>query len=336
VATALFVIGVWTERSRIRELAPWLLLPVAAVGVLATSDVHFDRFLLPFMGVGMAFAGRGTLVAPRRFWPLVAVAALAPPLVESALYVREVRKPSTRDQLLEWTASLPAGTRVLTTIDLLGLDGRRLEVLQVSRPAARAQVLWADVVVLTARDDLGLLQGLAVERVFLQTSPHNGPDITVARVPASARDILDVVSLDPAGVTASDSPEDAALACDGRLDTAWRTSRPQQPGDLFTVKLPGMPRLAAVELKLGEEWKLAARDLRLEVLTDHGWEGARWVPGRPDVDAQHPARDGYSQLLLLSDPRPAQGLRLLQSRRAARRWAIAELRAYALPPPASW
>ncbi|MGH9889245.1 MAG: hypothetical protein ACREBE_27170, partial [bacterium] len=95
-------------------------------------------------------------------------------------------------------------------------------------------------------------------------------------------------------------------------------------------------QLAAVELKLGQEWKLAARDLRLELLTDRGWEGAAWVPGRPDVDAQHPARDGYSQLLLLRDPRPAQGLRVVQSRRAARRWAIAELRAYLLPPGVSW
>jgi hypothetical protein len=331
VGTALFLVGLWSERRRLREHAPWLLLPVVAVAVLATSDVHFDRFLLPFAVVGFALAGRGALALPQQFFPLAVVAALLPPLVESGLYVREVQKPSTRDQLLEWSRSLPEATRVLTTIDLLGLDIRRLEVLQVARPAGRAQVRWADVVALTARDDLALLQGLAVVKVFSQTSPHNGPDITVARVPASARDALHALPVATFPATASDNPGAVALATDGRLDTDWRTSRPQEPGDAFTVTFPTPHRPSAVELKLGQEWKLAARELRLELLTDAGWRTVRTLPGRPEVDLQHPARGGYSQLLLLPEPVAARGLRLVQTRRAARRWSIAELVAFAEP-----
>jgi hypothetical protein len=330
-ATALFLLGLWSERRRLREHAPWLLLPVTAVAVLATSDVHFDRFLLPFALVGFAFAGRGAVVVPARLWALAAAFAILPPLVESTLYVREVKKPSTRDQLLEWSRTLPEGTRVLTTLDPIGLDVRRLEVLQVPRPAVRAQVPWADVVALTARDDLALLSGLAVVRVFAQTSPHNGPDITVARVPASARDALYALPVPGFPVTASDNPGAAARATDGRLDTDWRTSRPQQPGDAFTVTFPASHRLAAVELKLGSEWRHFARELRLELLTEAGWHTVRTVPGRPEVDLQHPARDGYSQLLLLPEPVAARGLRLFQTRRAARRWSIAELVVFAVP-----
>jgi hypothetical protein len=330
-ATVLFLLGLWSERRRWREHAPFLLLPVIAVAVLATSDVHFDRFLLPFAVVGFAFAGRGALALPPRFFAVAAALAIFPPLVESALYVREIRKPSTRDKLLDWSLSLPVGTRVLTTVDPVGLDVRRLEVLQVTRPAQRAQVRWADVVALTARDDLALLQGLSIVRTFPQSSPHNGPDITVARVSASARDTLYALPLHTWPATASDNPGAAAFALDSRLDTDWRTSRPQEAGDAFTVTFPESHRLSAVELKLGQEWKLAARELRLELLTDAGWHTVRTVPGRPEVDLQHPARDGYSQLLLLPEPLAARGLRLVSTRRAARRWSIAELAAFAEP-----
>lgn len=331
VATALLLLGVWAERRHLRERAPWLLLPVAAVAVLATSDVHFDRFLLPFAVVGFAFAGRGAFALPTRFRALAAALALLPPLLESTFYLREVAKPGTRDQALDWSRGLPEATLVLTTIDPIGLDTRRLEVLQVARPAQPVQVRWADVVAFTPRDEAALLNGLSVVRVFSQTSPFNGPDITVARVPASARDGLYAAPVPPDRVTASDNGHLAALACDGRLDTDWRTSRPQQPGDAFTASFTEAHRLAAVELKLGQEWKLAARELRLELLTDAGWRTVRTVPGRPEVDLQHPARGGYSQLLLIPEPQAARGLRLVETRRAARRWSIAELVVMAEP-----
>ena len=74
----------------------------------------------------------------RRLAVLVAVVALALPLLASVRYVRDVSRPGTGDRAIDWAAAaLPEGARVLTRLDL-GLDESRVEVFKVPRLDQRA------------------------------------------------------------------------------------------------------------------------------------------------------------------------------------------------------
>jgi 4-amino-4-deoxy-L-arabinose transferase-like glycosyltransferase len=85
-----------------RVWVPFLLLPVTAVAVLATSDVRHDRFLLPALSVAFVLAALGADHLGRwhrAAFAVLAVLAIAVPLVSSLDYLRGVASASTRPHL---------------------------------------------------------------------------------------------------------------------------------------------------------------------------------------------------------------------------------------------
>jgi hypothetical protein len=356
VGTLLAVVGLETAARAWRRWLPALLLVVSSFAVLATSDVRQDRFLLPALSVACLLAAAGVLrvaallarALARPSWPaervrvaavlVVAAAAAALPLHASVSFAREMTRPQTRDLVLDWVdAHVPARSRVLSTVPLLGLDGERLEVLSVPRLHAgdRPQVLEADLVLSTAADDPEATAGLSpVYAVAPETKSQGRTTITAWTVPAGVRPAYRRLDLAGAALSASDAQEDLAALADGRPDTMWRTSGPQQRGDFVEVRLAHPALLARVELALGDEARFAARQLRLDV-SEEGveWTPAATVPGRAPIEQQTSAPP--SQVLLLSPPRRARALRLVQTGLGwRRRWGVAELRVWELPAPA--
>jgi hypothetical protein len=258
----------------------------------------------------------------RRLALLIAVVALALPLLASIRYVRDVARPGTGDRAIDWAAqALPAQVRVLTRLDL-GLDESRVEVFKVPRLDQRVQVLASDFVFATHRDDPAPLAGLAPLATFAPTGRYDGPTITAYTVPDAVRPRRAPVVLDGATVTSSSGAASLPAAIDGRPDTWWHTSGIQQAGDFLTVELGRAADLTGLELGLGREPRFAARELKLEVREGGVWSRPPWVEGRTAPDAQRPP---VSQLLLLLRPVRADAVRLTLTRNSGRRWGIAEL-----------
>jgi hypothetical protein len=351
--TVLSLVGLETAARAWRRWLPSLLLVVSSLLVLATSDVRQDRFLLPALSVGCLLAGAGAArvagalahaLAARVPWPTdrtrlavllaVAAAAAAMPLRASFWFAHDMTRPQTRDLVLDWVSSnVPSRSRVLSTVPLLGLDTDRLEVLAAPplSPGDRPQVLEADVVLTTGADDAQAVAGLhAVYAVAPETKYQGRTTITAWTVPAALRPAYRRLDLASARLATSDAPQDLAALTDGRDDTWWRTRGPQQRGDFIEVHLPAEALLARVELALGQETRFAARQLRLEVAEDGlTWGPADTVAGRPPVELQVSAPP--AQVLLLSPPRRARALRLVQTGLGwRRRWGVAELRVWEL------
>jgi 4-amino-4-deoxy-L-arabinose transferase-like glycosyltransferase len=349
VGAALALAGLFTARRDWRRWLPALLLVVVSFAVLATSDVRHDRFMLAALAVGCLQAGAGAAglaraLSSRLRWPqalpLLALAALmaARPLRASAFFAREMSEPLTRDVVLDWVAaSVPGRTRVVCSVPQLGLDPERLDVLLVPRllPENRAQVLAADLVLSTSLDDPQALAGLSPLFSAAPDSKYQGRSTVSAwSVPPALRPPHRLLAVEPGWLSASDRTADLPAAADGRLDTLWRTAGPQRRGDWLAVTLPEPAVLSRVELLLGAEARFAARQLRVEVSADgRQWQDAHALPGRAPAELQPPGAE-LSQVLLLSPPREARVLRLVQTGLGwRRRWGVAELRIYDLPRP---
>jgi hypothetical protein len=124
IGLALVAAGVLLAVRDGRRWLGLLMYPVVVVGVLSTAEVHFDRHLVPTLGLLSVLAGRAVASIAKRS-PLAAVcatlAAAALPLAGSIDYVRGVSVPGTRDAVLEWIdANLPAGSRVVSSVSGLG------------------------------------------------------------------------------------------------------------------------------------------------------------------------------------------------------------------------
>jgi 4-amino-4-deoxy-L-arabinose transferase-like glycosyltransferase len=347
VGAILALAGLETAVRDWRKWLPSLLLVVVSFAVLATSDVRHERFLLAALSVGCLLAGAGAAriaellkgrlrVPAAATLPLLAVAMTALPLRASAWFAREMTEPLTRDLVLDWVAaSVPGRARVVCSVPQLGLDPERLDVLLLPRilPENRAQVLEADVVLSTSLDPPEAVAGLQPLFSAAPDSKYQGRStVTAWSVPRALRPAHRPLELAPRWLSASASAADLPAALDGRLDTLWRTPGPQRRGDWLAVTLPAPALLSRVELVLGPEARFAARQLRVEVSEDgREWRPADALPGRAPVELQPPGGE-YSQVLLLSPPRLARALRLVQTGLGwRRRWGLAELRLWELP-----
>jgi hypothetical protein len=338
--TLLSALGLYAARRRRHAWVPLVILPVTAIAVLATSDIRHDRFLLPALVVPCLLAGEGLvrgipwarLRLGRSPAGLAAAGALAClfPLIESATYVRDVTLPGTRDRAVDWMAAhLPPGARVLTRLEL-GVPPGRLEVFRAPALTVPAQLAAVDYVVPTHRDP-ALPPGLREVQRFDPTGRHNGPAIAILEVPRERQAHHRTLPLAPGWLGASDNVDRLPDLADGRPETWWHTDGPQGPGDFIAVRLPDPATLSRIELDLPED-RFAARELLVEVLgADGGWVRAAVVQGRAAVEDQ--VREPHSQVFLLDPSVRTTGVRLVQTRNAARRWGVSELRLHAAPEP---
>lgn len=324
-AAVLSILGLWMAARSPRRWGPLLLVPALAIAVFSTAQVRHDRFLLPAMVVGVALAAAGwemIWVVSRRLAVLVAAVAVGLPLLASVDYVRSVSRPGTGDRAIDWAASaLPAGTRVLTRLDL-GLDEARVEVFKVTHLDQRAQVLASDVVFATPRDDAIALAGLTPTATFAPLGRFDGPTIIAYSLPDSVRPRREPIDVAGATLTSSSGAATRAAAIDGRPDTWWHTDEIQQEGDFFALELGREVEISGLELGLDGEPRFAARELQLQVRAGGAWTRPPWTSGRTRPEDQHsPA----SQVLLFERPLRGDAIRLVLTRNGGRRWGIAEL-----------
>src|SRR5438034_182734 len=185
-----------------------------AVALCATpyALLHHEGFAR-----GLLTIARGR---PAAGW-LAALAAVAFPLVSSAAYLRQLRRPSTWDQAVNFVGSqAPPGSRILSTERDLGLDRQRFEVLPATGSAPLDDLLArnADLVVAGAGrplDPTGLRSLLALT----PDRPEDGPPLVVYSVPDSARPRYAPFPLARAQLTASEGADMLDRMRDGRLDT---------------------------------------------------------------------------------------------------------------------
>ena len=334
VGAALCAFGAGAAAREWRKWLPLGLFAILLLAALATAQRRYDRLLVPALGVFVLLAARGLLTIargrPAAGW-LAALAAVAFPLVSSAAYLRQLRRPSTWDQAVNFVGSqAPPGSRILSTERDLGLDRQRFEVLPATGSAPLDDLLArnADLVVAGAGrplDPTGLRSLLALT----PDRPEDGPPLVVYSVPDSARPRYAPFPLARAQLTASEGADMLDRMRDGRLDTDWHTTARQHPGQWLQVDLPEAVVLARVELALGRRGQRHGRDLHLMVTQDgQDWRRVRAAAGRAPVEEQ--AADGASEVFLV-EPVRVRGLRLEQMGRGERRWGIAELRLDTLP-----
>ena len=344
--TALSLLGIAALAARPRELWPLLLLPLTAIAVLSTSDFRRERFLLPALSSAFALAGVGGAALAQRVRgaSVAAAAAAAFPLVQTVPWLQQVAAPGTRDRVLDFVQTqAPAGSRILSDVPLLGLDGARYEVMEVERveAARRPQAIEADYVIAGPQAEPAALDGLALS---FQAEPQGrvqGPAIAVYAVPRALRPTYVPIPLASATLSSSEGPEGLGALVDGRADPSWRTAGPQQVDDWIAVDLGQEVTLARVELLLGDDPKFAARELRVIVSADGlDFQGAPSLAGR--ADDQRARMQEPSQVFLMNPPVRARVVRLALTRRGPRRWGVAELKLFglagappaAVPPPA--
>jgi hypothetical protein len=345
---ALLALGgiVLALRADARRWLPLLVLPLVTLAVMATQRFLFWRHLLPSLAVPALLAGLAiealALAAARRAGvgaPVItgalAVLVAMVPLARSLEYVRDIARPGTRDAVVDWARTgLPAGARVLSSVERLGLDPRRLELTEVARlgPHDGPLALEMHFVVATGADDPQALAGLVERARFDPDSPVSGPAVRVLAVPAAARPVYRPLPWPASALRASENEAELAQAADGDPDTLWRTQDPQRPGDWVAVEMTEPARLARIELLLGAHGRFAARELQVAISGD----GARWTdvrsrPARPPVPGQRTEAEPASQVLVLTPPVPTRFVRVGLRRSGAHRWGIAELRLFALP-----
>jgi hypothetical protein len=278
-------------------------------------------------GTGGVFLARGRRV----LLVVVAVAAVAAPLVRSARYVASVSRPGTWDRTVDWIgANAREGTRILTTEPDMGLDRRRFEVVPATGSPALDRLLAGEVdLVVTGHHGHVELDGLAPAFTASPRSPEEGFATTVQTVPDALRPVYQRVRLAEAHLTASENAEGIEAIRDGNDETTWSTATPQHPGQWVEVDLPSPVLLARVELVHGRRTQRHARDLHLLVSEDGThWTRVRVASGRPAPDEQG---DRHPSDVLLFEPVRARSIRLVQMAEGERRWAFAEINLAAVP-----
>ncbi|HET9316597.1 MAG TPA: glycosyltransferase family 39 protein, partial [Vicinamibacteria bacterium] len=332
--TVLSVLGMAALAVRPRELWPLLLLPLTAILVLSTSDFRRERFLLPALSSAFALAGvGGAALAQRVRGAGVAVAACAAfPLLQTVPWLQQVAAPGTRDRVLDFLQTqAPAGSRILSDVPLLGLDGARYEVMEVEALNAerRAQAVESDYVLAGPQADPHALDGLTLAFRAEPETRVQGPAIAVYTVPRALRPAYEPVPLASAALSSSEGPEGLGALVDGRADPSWRSAGPQQVGDWIAVDVGQEFTLGRIELLLGDDPRFAARELRVFVSGDGlDFHEANALPGR--ADDQRARMQEPSQVFLVSPPVRARAVKLALTKRGPRRWGVAELRLFGL------
>jgi hypothetical protein len=229
---------------------------------------------------------------------------------------------------------VPDGARVLSSVERLGLDPRRVELTEVLRlgPHDGPLALEMDFVLATGADDARALAGLVERARFEPESAVSGPALRVLSAPATARPAYRPLPLAPGMLRASENAAELAKASDGDPATLWRTEDPQRPGDWLAVEMPESARLGRIELLLGSHARFAARELQVAISADGVlWTDVRSRPARPAVGGQRPETGPASQVLVLTPPVATRFVRVGLRRSGAHRWGVAELRLFALP-----
>jgi hypothetical protein len=330
IGSVLIALGVLSVGRAWRDWLPILVHPALTIAVLATSEIRFQRHLVPATGLLALLAGRGIQVLGRRWGPAAPLAvalAAASPLSAALDYVRGISQPSNQDRALDWTlAHVPPSARIVTTVEGLGLDESRWEVMRRRELDDLTRLLAGDAdAAIVHVDEAGLLEGLdgLVRQDLPETrNPHAGRALAaLARPPGAPPGTAIPIPRSALRTSRGTSPE--ALV-DGDEGTFWDTGGPQEPGDFLEVRLLVAARIARLELVLGA--RAAERAGALQVLVS--LDGASWsrvavVPGRPPVERQ--LAWPRSQVLLIP-PVEASGVRLVQAGRRRRPWAVAELR----------
>jgi Dolichyl-phosphate-mannose-protein mannosyltransferase/F5/8 type C domain len=336
IGLALVAAGVLLAVRDGRRWLGLLMYPVVVVGVLSTAEVHFDRHLVPTLGLLSVLAGRAVASIAKRS-PLAAVcatlAAAALPLAGSIDYVRGVSVPGTRDAVLEWIdANLPAGSRVVSSVSGLGLDRGRYEVVDVPRLDERTRplALQADAVISGPGDSELVVRQLATLYAADPPNPHAGPRLVVSAPPPAARPAYESLRPAPHWLSASEAPERLAALVDDDRATAWATSGSQSPGAWIRIDLPEPRTIGGLQLVLRGRGRGFGKNLHLFATEDgREWSRVSVLQGRPAVSAQLPSPEGPAQVLIF-EPRRIKALRIEQVGRRLRPWAIAELRLLAL------
>jgi dolichyl-phosphate-mannose-protein mannosyltransferase/F5/8 type C domain-containing protein len=337
-AALLALLGLGRLRDDARTWTPLVLLPLVTLAVMATSQLRFDRHMLPSLGVPilLASAGYDTLARKGRWLSIgLAIAVVAVPLQGSVSFVHAVLLPGTRDLALDWLqAHVPAGRRVLSTVERFGFPDGRWEIL-LSGPLSadqRRQVVNVDFVVTTRDGDPLALEGLPSTYVAAPASRWSGPELRIHAVPLSLRPAYRPVPLRPEDLRASAEAAMVKFAADGSLATSWNSGRPQRAGDWLEAGWAETRNVGRVELRLDADPRREARALRVLASIDgREWKEVPALPGRPRVENQVDSARGFSQVLLLP-PTSARALRLEIVRDAVRRWAVSELLVFAVEP----
>jgi len=332
----LMVVGMVSRRREWRRWLPLMVYPTVIVAVMSTAVFHHDRHLVPAIGILSLFAALGLQHVSRydvRPAVLLGIAALGLPLFTSATYVIHVARPGTRDRAVDWIeAHLEHGSRVLTTMNDIGISKRRYEVMDRTLTASsdRLLSLHMDAVVARPLSDKKLVEYLEPRLLANPEHPSAGPLIGVYFVPPWLRPRYAPVPLDTAWLSASHAPHRVGRMVDGRPATGGRSANPQKAGAWIEVRLPASVLLGKVELALGRHPMRYGERLRLFV-TDDGeeWERIRVVQGRPDPRRQVPGGEGESQVLII-EPVLVSGIRLVTSKERSKPWFVAELRLFAL------
>jgi hypothetical protein len=330
IGAVLIALGVLSVGRAWRDWLPILVHPVLTIAVLATAEIRFQRHLVPATGLLALLAGRGIQVLGRRWGPAAPLAvalAAASPLSAALDYVRGIREPSNQDRALDWTlAHVPPSARIVTTVEGLGLDEARWEVMRRRELDDLTRLLAGDAdAAIVPGDDADRLEGfgkLVRQPVPETRNPHAGRLVAVLRR-SPGEPPPPPLRIAPSELRASRGTSLAALV-DGDEGTFWETGAAQQPGDFLEVRLPVAARIARLELVLGARAAERAGALQVLVSPDEAsWSRVAAVPGRPPVERQ--LAWPRSQVLLIP-PVEVRGVRLVQAGRRRRPWAVAELR----------
>ncbi|HEY5906959.1 MAG TPA: glycosyltransferase family 39 protein, partial [Vicinamibacteria bacterium] len=222
-AALLALYGLACARREPRAWAPLVLLALVTLGVMGTSRLRVDRHKLPSLGVPILLAALG-LETVRSLRPrlagLLALGTLAVPLAGTVEFLRAIGVPSTRDRALDWALShVEAGRRILSSVDLFGLDRGRFEVLPSGplRAEQRLQAVNVDFLVVGEGDDAGALEGLKLEYVARAANRFSGPELRIFSVPQALRPRYRALEARPERLLASVAAEAVDRAKDGRL-----------------------------------------------------------------------------------------------------------------------
>jgi 4-amino-4-deoxy-L-arabinose transferase-like glycosyltransferase len=335
VALLLVAAGALLAARDWRRWLGLLIYPLVVIAVLSTAEIHFDRHLVPALGVLSVLAGRAIASLAKRSTVAAAcatVAAAALPLATSIDYVRGVSQPGTRDAVVDWVGqNLASGARVVTTVGELGLDRRRYEVVQIPRLDERSRplALHADAVITGPGDSESLVRQLATLYAADPPNPHAGPRLVVSAAPAADRPAYEEVRPALPWLSASQGKESLSALVDGDRETAWTTPAPQVPGAWIQIDLPEPRTIGSVQLLLRGRGRNYGKNLHVFVTVDRKeWSRVKVMQGRPPVAAQLPSPEGRAQELIFA-PRRVRALRIEQVGRRERAWGVAELRLFA-------
>jgi hypothetical protein len=336
---ALLLVAVGAVRCA-REWRRWLGLlvyPVVVVAVLSTAEIHYDRHLVPAIGVLSLLAGRAVASLATRSRVAAACAALAAaalPLAASIDYVRGITVPGTRDAVVDWIdRNVPPGSRLVTTVSDLGLDRGRYEVVEVPRldESTRPLALHADAIITGPGDGEALVRQLATLYAADPPNPHAGPRLVVSAPSPEQRPSYEELPLAPRWLSASEARERLPALVDGDRKTAWMTTAAQSPGAWVQIDLPRPRTVGRLELVLRGRGRTFGKNLHVFLSEDgREWTRVSVMQGRPPVAAQLPSPDGPAQVLIL-EPRRVRGVRIEQVGRRQRAWAVAELHLFVSP-----